>query len=153
MMANTRGCVLVVVGWCLLAAGVCGAEGPESARTFGWRGNWTGLYGQADPPAQWARTLRGIVPAMTCQAAKPAPAAVAGAQDLKDGLARDWLIIGPFSVADSAADFNKEQIPNEADLAPKEGDAVGQLTWKRLEIPRKPDYERWGSTERLAGPR
>jgi len=58
---------------------------------------------------------------------------------------RDWLVIGPFPVADSMQDFDKELIPGESALAPAEGDRVGEVAWKRLEIKRKPDYEYWGT--------
>jgi outer membrane protein assembly factor BamB len=50
-------------------------------------------------------------------------------------------------VADSVKDFDREQIPGEAALAPAEGDRVGELSWKRLELRKPPDYERWGTTE------
>ena len=134
-------------GSILLAGIVCLAEEAPAPRTFGWRGNWTGLYPKADPPVEWGRIATGVVAGMTCQAAKPSDAAKPGALPVKDALVRDWLIAGPFPVADSVKDFEKEQIPSEASLAPAEGDKVGQLAWKRLEVEKKPDYERWGTTE------
>ena len=130
----------------LLAAACWAAEGP-GAKTVGWRGNWTGLYGDADPPIEWGRAVQGVLAGATCQAAKPAEAAPAGATKLDDGLIRDWLIIGPLAVGDSVKDFAAEQIPGEADLAPAAGEKVGRLAWQRHQLIKQPDYERWGTTE------
>ncbi len=43
------------------------------------------------------------------------------------GLLTKWLVIGPFAVKDGFADFAKELIPGEADIAPKSGDKAGGL--------------------------
>ena len=107
-------------------------------QTYGWRGNWTGLYPDADPPTTWGKIQKGIVAGMTCQAAKPAEGAKASGQRLVDAMIRDWLVIGPFEVSDPVADFAKEAIPGEANLAPAEGDKVGELAWKRVEPRRSP---------------
>jgi outer membrane protein assembly factor BamB len=131
----------------LLVVGVCRAQDMPQTKTFGWRGNWTGLYPDADPPAQWGRISNGVLAGMTCQAAKPTRGATGGGQGVDTGLIRDWLIIGPFDVVDSAKDLAKEQIPNEPGLAPSEGDKVGELAWQRLQLPKKPDYELWGTTK------
>ena len=129
----------------LLVAAVCQAQ--DAPKTFGWRGNWTGLYPDANPPVEWGRTSNGVLAGMTCQAARPAQPAAKGGRPLDKGFIRDWLIIGPFKVEDPAKDLAKEQIPDEPKLAPNEGDKVGDLAWQRLEIKKKPDYELWGTTE------
>jgi outer membrane protein assembly factor BamB len=130
----------------VLAASVC--PGEEAApKTVGWRGNWTGLFPEANPPTEWARIAKGVVAGMTCQAARPAEGAAAGGRPLDVGLPRDWLIVGPFGVADSVKEFEAAQVPGEADLAPAEGDKAGEAVWQRLELLKKPDYERWGTTE------
>ena len=134
---------LLIVG--LVPVSSCFAEGAPP--TVGWRGNWTGLFPDADPPVQWARIAQGVVAGTTCQAARPADGSAKGGRALDQGLVREWLIIGPFPVADSLKDFEKEQAPGEADLRPAEGDRVGERAWKRLDLPKKPDYERWGTTE------
>ena len=135
-----------------LATSRCPAA--EATRTYGWRGNWTGLYPDADPPVEWGRIARGVVAGTTCQAAKPADGAAKSGQPLKDAMVRDWLVIGPFPVPDSVQDFPKEQIPGEATLAPAEGDrapgagdGAGDLAWQRFELKKKPDYERWGGVD------
>ncbi|MHB1033075.1 MAG: outer membrane protein assembly factor BamB family protein [Pirellulales bacterium] len=121
--------------------------GQPSPATYGWRGNWTGIFPQADPPTQWRRVAKGLVSGMTCQSAKPADGASRGSQAVDEGLIRDWLVLGPLPVADSVKDFTKEQIPGEADAAPAEGEKLGQLAWHRLELKKKPDYDAWGTTE------
>lgn len=116
-----------------------GEEAP--AKTWGWRGNWTGLYPDADAPTEWGRIAKGVVAGTTCQAARPADGAPKSGQGLARGMIRDWLVIGPLPVADNLADFDKEQIPGEKDLRPAEGDKVGDLTWKRQKLKIKPDME------------
>ena len=129
----------------LLLAAVCQADDSPGAKTFGWRGNWTGLYPDANPPAEWGRIPSGVLAGLTCQAAKPADAAAKSGQPIEKGLLRDWLLIGPFEVANSAKGLAAEQIPGEAELAPKAGDKAGGLTWQRAEIKKKPNYEVWGT--------
>ena len=130
-----------------LAAPFSAGQTPDPDKTYGWRGNWTGLFPEADPPLHWARIAKGVVAGMTCQAARPAESAPQSGQPVRDGLVRDWLVLGPFPVADSVKDFAKEQIPGERELKPAEGDKVGALTWKRFQLVKKPDYDRWGTTE------
>ena len=136
-------CIWFVAAIQLPAA--CLAGEAEAPRSYGWRGNWTGIFPDAQPPVEWARIAKGIVAGMTCQAAKPAGGAPKGGQPIDKGMIRDWLAIGPFAVTDSMKDFDRELIPGEPALAPAEGDKVGEVAWKRLEIKRKPDYEHWGT--------
>jgi len=130
----------------LLLAAVCQADDTLGSKTFGWRGNWTGLYPDANPPVEWGRTPSGVLAGMTCQAAKPADGAGRSGQPVEKGLIRDWLLVGPFKVANSAKGLAQEQIPGEAQLAPAAGDKAGGLTWQRVEIKKKPNYEVWGTT-------
>ena len=125
------------------------------SQTYGWRGNWTGLYPNADPPTEWSRLSRGVASQLTVQASRPAGAAREG-QPLDKGFIREWLTAGPFEVADTVAEFDKEQIAGEAELAPAEGDkaigangasAQGELAWKKTAIVKEADYQRWGTTE------
>ena len=138
---NLTACGLAVV----LLTAVCQADDAPQAGTFGWRGNWTGLYPAADPPVEWGRTSNGVLAGMTCQAARPADAAKSG-QPVEKGLLRDWLVIGPFAVANSAQGLAQEQILGEAQLAPAAGDKAGELVWRQAEIKKKPNYEVWGTT-------
>ena len=109
------------------------AENSSPPKVVGWRGNFTGLFPDADPPTHWGRIARGVVAGMTCQSAKPAEGSPGSGQAVRDGLIRQWLVIGPFPVTDSVNDFDQEQIAGEARLMPAEGDKVGQLAWQRLD--------------------
>jgi len=130
----------------LLAASAAALAG-EALKTYGWRGNWTGLYPDADPPTMWGKIQKGVVAGLTCQAARPAEGAKPSGQRLVDAMIRDWLVIGPFEVGDPVQEFAKGAIPDEAKLAPAEGDKVGDLAWKRLEIKKKPNYLRWAQVD------
>jgi hypothetical protein len=123
------------------------AQDASPAQTYGWRGNWTGLYPDSKAPGEWGRIAKGILCGMTCQAAKPANGAAPSGQPVERGLIRDWLVIGPLPIDDSAKFLAVEQIPGEAKLAPQEGDKVADLAWQRLQVPKKADYEVWGTTE------
>jgi outer membrane protein assembly factor BamB len=142
----------------------------EAPKTYGWRGNWTGLYPEAEPPLEWGRIQKGVVAGTTCQAARPSaplgPGPAEGAKPsgqpiVRDGMIRDWLVVGPFPVEDPVKDFAKEPLPDAPKLQPAEGDRApgspragersgdgsGELAWKRYELKKKADYERWGSVE------
>ena len=68
---------------------------------------------------------------MRCAVSQPADAVdqatVAG------GLVTKWLVIGPFAVHDGIADFDKELLSGEANVAPKAGDEAAGLRWKPAE--------------------
>lgn len=144
LLAGATGLLLWLGGACLASD----ESGETPGKTAGWRGNWTGLYPDATPPAEWGRLAKGAVATARCQAARPASAdAPPVGQPLDDGLIRDWLIVGPLDVADSIKDLEAAQLADEANLAPAEGEKAGALAWRRLQLVKKPDYERWGTTE------
>ncbi|MBM4035981.1 MAG: hypothetical protein FJ291_29955, partial [Planctomycetes bacterium] len=139
----------LVCGVAVLLLVVSAAFAGEPPKTYGWRGNWTGLYPEANPPTEWGRIAKGVVAGLTCQAAKPDANAAKGTTAITtgQGFIRDWLVVGLFPVSHSVNDFDKEQIPGEAKLAPAEGDKAGDLAWRRLHLVREPDYERWGRVD------
>ncbi len=140
--------ILILLAGTIFSPGASGWAGDEPPqKTYGWRGNWTGLFPEADPPVEWGRKPVGVVSGLTVQAARPAGDAPAGLHPLTEGLIRRWLVLGPFPVASSVDQFGEEQIPGEAELNPDGGEAAGNLTWKRLDVKKAPDYERWGTTE------
>src|SRR5258705_5257507 len=54
-----------------------------------------------------------------------------------EGFIRNWLMLAPIKLADSGADeIDKQQVKDEAKLAPKEGDKAkagdAELTWKAI---------------------
>ncbi|HUV39672.1 MAG TPA: PQQ-binding-like beta-propeller repeat protein, partial [Planctomycetota bacterium] len=118
----------------LVALGVMTLTCAASAQTVGWRGNWTGLYPDATPVTEWHRIPSGVTAGLTFSAEKPADDAPG--QPVHWGQPSEWLIIAPFDVKDAPADFDKEQIPDEANLRPKAGDKVGDREWTLLKVPR-----------------
>ncbi|MGD0093312.1 MAG: PQQ-binding-like beta-propeller repeat protein, partial [Planctomycetota bacterium] len=110
---------------------------PEEPATFGWRGNWTGLYPEATPVTAWSREPRGVTAGLACQAARPAAGAPKSGRPLDKGAIVDWLVIGPFIAGDAVAQFGQEQISGVAQLSPDTGDKVGELSWVRVEQHRK----------------
>lgn len=115
--------------------------------TYGWRGNWTGLYPESQAPIQWHRISNGVLRGMRCRAPGPPQDAARPEQPVEKGLIRQWLVVGPFPVQDPIQDLGREQVPNEPGLSPREGDKAGGSIWRRLELKTKPDYEAWGTTE------
>ncbi|MCY3020820.1 MAG: PQQ-binding-like beta-propeller repeat protein [Planctomycetota bacterium] len=113
------------------------AEETPAPSTYGWRGNWTGLYPDATPVTEWSREPKGPIWGLTCQAAKPADGAPKSGRPHDKGLIVDWLVLGPLPVADAVKEFDKEHVPDEATLSPNTDDKVGELAWTRLEINRK----------------
>lgn len=114
----------------------------------GWRGNWTGLWPDAQTPVEWSRLPIGATRGLQCATTRPADesAAPQGTTSVRDGLIRDWLVIGPFPVADSAKQFDESQITNETELKPAAGEKVGDLEWKPLSMPPE-DRWQFGTTE------
>ena len=117
-----------------LAACIVLLAGPAFSQTLGWRGNWTGLYPDANPPTEWGRANMGPAGGMTCQAAKPDAAAAKSGRPLAHAQPVEWLIIGPFPVEDVTKDFDKEQIPGEAQMTPVDGAKAGGLAWRKLDV-------------------
>jgi len=131
----------------LSAAGFAAAEEKATEPppvTFGWRGNWTGLYPDATPVTEWGREPKGAIAGMSCQAAKPADGAPKSGRPLDKGFVVDWLVLGPLPVTDAVKDFDKEQVPDEPKLSPNTDEKAGELAWTRLEINRKIEF---GPTE------
>jgi len=76
----------LIVGLFVLLTIPCWAEAAPAPKTFGWRGNWTGLFPDAAPPVEWARIAKGVFAGTTCQAAKPAHRAPKSGQPVANGL-------------------------------------------------------------------
>jgi outer membrane protein assembly factor BamB len=113
----------------------------------GWRGNGTGLWPDAQPPLEWYRIPRGVLADLRARADRPQGRAAADAAPLEKGLVRDWLVLGPFPVADSVRDFHKEQLAGEAAVRPAAGDRVGALAWKKLAARLDYPWAGFGPTE------
>ena len=133
MTTKSAGRLVAVLAVVLCAGGAFSGE-EQTPATYGWRGNWTGLYPEAAPPTAWRRLPKGVTAGMACQAEKPADLNKNTGKPLSKGLPTEWLSIGPFEVADVSANFDKEQLAGEANLSPNEGEKAGELEWKRLKV-------------------
>ncbi len=108
----------------LILAALAGSPSARDGQTrvVGWRGDGTGKYPEATPPTSWGRVssaLRGL----RFQASRPA-ATDAGAP-MADGVIREWLVLSP---APEGTKVEKDYLPEEADLSPREGDPA----WKKV---------------------
>jgi outer membrane protein assembly factor BamB len=98
--------------------------------SIGWRGNQTGLFPDCKAPVTWSLVSTGPGEGLRCAATLPAGVDDKDVAPVYGGLVTKWLVIAPFAVKDGGADFAKELVPGEANLAPKPGDKVGELQWK-----------------------
>jgi len=131
MVSRARARILVVGAMVVLGSiALAEDKGPP---TFGWRGNGTGLYPDAQVPVEWSNVSTGPVEGMTCTTTPPADGGENDAAPVEGGLVTRWLVIGPFAIDDASKDFAKELIPDEAKLAPRSGDKVGDLSWRCAE--------------------
>ncbi|MFI5381459.1 MAG: PQQ-binding-like beta-propeller repeat protein [Tepidisphaerales bacterium] len=105
---------------------------PTPQRPLGWRGDWTGRFPGATPPAEWSRRVKGITSEIKYQADKPAGEATAESRPLEYFTIKDWLVAGPFAVDDPVAEIDKDFLGGEAEVAPARDAKAGGATWKPL---------------------
>jgi len=98
----------------------------------GWRGNGTGLFPDAEPVLEWGRVSRGVADGLRISAAKPKADAPGEAKAIRHAYPRQWLVIGPFA---APGGLDEPALPDEAGIEPDEGARVGELAWKRCEVP------------------
>ncbi|MEI7905257.1 MAG: hypothetical protein WCI43_07585, partial [Candidatus Firestonebacteria bacterium] len=121
---------------------------PSEKQPFGWRGDGSGKYPDANPPLDWERISKAVKTISV--SVKKSRGAPDKSEAAPDGVIRRWLVAGPFaSLSDS-----EEVLPNEKALSPEEKDKAGNSAWKavtidnscldfcsELDIPRdKPNY-------------
>src|SRR6266478_846797 len=120
----------------LLPAILHASAGWASEPASGWRGNGTGLWPGAQPPIEWYRIPRGALDGLRADAnrpSEPGPGKSPSPSPLVvKGLLRDWLVLGPFAVADSVKDFDKEFV--KADIEPAAGDKTADRAWKAATV-------------------
>jgi outer membrane protein assembly factor BamB len=100
----------------------------------GWRGNGTGRWPDADPPVSWHRLPRGALDGLRASADPPRGKGHGDAPLVAKGLVRDWLVAGPFAVANSVNDFDRDVLGGETTAQPAVGQKVGVVAWKRASV-------------------
>ena len=103
------------------------AQQPQSS---GWRGDGTGKYPSAEPPAAWSRVSTAME-GLRFAARKPAGGEPG--TPMPDGVVRQWLVLGPVPVLQDAK-LNKDTVPDETTLAPDEGQTTAGLAWKKVTL-------------------
>ena len=109
--------------WLVAAAAVAMAALRAEPATMGWRGDGTGKFPAANPPVVWGRVSKAVR-GLRFQATRPREGDAG--RPMPDGVAREWLVLGPVPLVDPAA-FDKEPPPAESD-------SPGGLGWKRVAI-------------------
>ena len=64
------------------------------AETYGWRGNWTGLYPDAQPPINWGRQSKGPTEGLRCATSQLPEDQIDRAELVEQGLVTQWLVLG-----------------------------------------------------------
>ena len=120
-----------------LAAGVAAgrAADGQSEPAHGWRGNGTGLWPEASPPLEWSRLPRGATDGLRAAGSRPADGKPDAAPLVEKGLIREWLLLGPFVVKDSVAEFDRDLLDGEANVEPAPGQETAGLVWTPLTGP------------------
>ena len=137
-----------VVGLVLAAGVVCEGAGGPTAKVVGWRGNWTGLYPEADPVLEWGRKSLGIAGHLRISADRPKGEGPGDARPVRNHWPKEWLVIGPFEGPaghpKAGERLDQDFLGDETKAQPTGGDKVGKAAWKRLVIPEEamPPYER-----------
>jgi hypothetical protein len=108
---------------------------PASEPTSGWRGNGTGLWPEAKVTTEWSRIPHRSTERLWCRG-NPSPNEKPGATEVVEkGLIREWLVIGPFGVADSEKNFDDDLLNGESLVEPNVGNNIGDHKWTPLTSP------------------
>src|SRR6187551_1166818 len=91
---------------------------PTPDRPVGWRGDWTGRFPGATPPRTWSRRTRGSTTEIRYQSDKPTGDPGSNSYALEYFTVKDWLVAGPFSADDPAANLTMDFLQGEAEVAP-----------------------------------
>jgi len=106
---------------------------PSPDHPIGWRGDGSGIYPGATPPATWSYAYNNLVSELSMQAKKPGAersgVPVEGMRPLTE-----WLILGPFPVADTKEGMDKSFVGDETTAQADIGQKAGTNEWRQWEI-------------------
>ena len=107
------------------------AAGTAFGETFGWRGDGTGRFPNANPPVTW-KSVSPVMNGLHFSAKKPVGDAPAGTP-ANTGVVAEWLIVGPLAGDDTLKDpLDKTYAPDEKlnDYDPDVGKMLGNVKWQ-----------------------
>lgn len=101
-----------------------------AADPVGWRGDGTGLYPKADPPAKWSQVSKSVA-ALRFQAEPPKSDGPAG-QEMPDGIIRQWLVLGPIETqkGEKRAILDAAFAEDQTKLSPAAGGEHAGSKWQ-----------------------
>jgi len=94
---------------------------PTAENPVGWRGDGSGKFPGAVPPAEWSLVSKDVSE-LKCSGKKPK--GVEGIP-MTDGAVHEWLVWGP-----SQKELLFEILPKEGELAPDDNETAGTSVWK-----------------------
>src|SRR5580658_8165099 len=105
------------------------ADGSQPT-VFGFRGDGSGHYPNANPPMDWGRIAKSVKE-LSAQARKPKDdAPPAKNTGIVGGVIRQWLVLGPLT---ATKEMKIEDIlPNVETLSPDENDKGGDKVWQTV---------------------
>lgn len=138
---------IVLVG--LVSFGIAtslSADEPARVQIGGWRGNGTGVW-TGNPPLSWKRIPHGALEGLRAQTDRPTGDDASKAAAVPKGQIREWLVCGPFPVADSAKEFDSDAIDGETKIEPSTDDVSKGQTWKPAKLTAIDDPKVFGTAE------
>jgi outer membrane protein assembly factor BamB len=105
---------------------------PSPDHPLGWRGDGSGKYLNANPPLDFGRISKSVTELST-QAGKPNNDAPPGkASALKDGIIREWLVLGPLPITKETKP--EDILSNIPALSPDEHEKLGDAAWQKVKL-------------------
>ena len=92
----------------------------------GWRGNGTGLWQEGNPPLVWNRLPLGAMERLRSQPNRPAAKDAGDAPGVEKGQIREWLVLGPFPVANAEENFDHDALGGESTVQPTLGEKLAE---------------------------
>lgn len=112
----------------------------------GWRGNGTGLW-QGNPPLTWQRIPKGALAGLRAQTDRPLSEMPGEAPLVAKGQIRQWLVLGPFPVTNSATDFDQDPLGGETAVQPCAGEKCAGHEWTLANLVAVDDPMVFGTAE------
>lgn len=112
----------------------------------GWRGNGTGVW-KGNPPLSWHRLPRGALEDLRTQTDRPKDDQPGGAVLVEKGQVREWLVLGPFSVANSTEEFDHDPLKSETEVQPSVGESLADRQWQVAGLAAIDDPKVFGTAE------